>query len=120
MTWMRGLADESLWDAVRSMLDHPDQDHTVDTLADRANMSRATFASRFSAAYDAGPIEVLRTIRLRRAAELLTMSDLPVKRIARLVGYESRTYFSRAFKEEHGLSPDDFRRGVIVTDVKTS
>ncbi len=114
LAWMQGLADESLWDAVRRMLDHPDLDHTVDSLAGHAGMSRATFAARFGAAYGAGPIDLLRTIRLRRAAELLSVSDQPIKQIARMVGYESRTYFSRAFRDEHGLAPDAFRRNVIA------
>jgi len=107
--WMRGLTDEALWAALREMLDHPDRRHTVDSLAACAGMSRATFSARFRAAHDVGPIDLLRSIRLRRAAELLAASDLPVKRIARMVGYESRTYFSRAFRDEHDLSPDAFR-----------
>jgi transcriptional regulator GlxA family with amidase domain len=55
-------------------------------------------------------MELLRQIRLHRAAELLFASDLPTKRIAGMVGYGSRTYFSRAFKDQHGLTPDGFRR----------
>ena len=109
LTWMRGLADEALWEPLRQMLDHPERAHTVESLADSAGMSRASFAGRFSEAHGTGPIELLRLIRLRRAAELLTMSNLPVKRIARMVGYESRTYFSRAFRDQHGLAPDAFR-----------
>lgn len=112
LAWMQGLADEGLWAALREMLDHPDRDHTVEALAERAGMSRATFAGRFGTAYGTGPIELLRAIRLRRAAELLAVSDRPVKQIARMVGYDSRTYFSRAFSIEHGLPPDAFRRNV--------
>lgn len=109
VTWLRGLSDEALWSALQQMLDRPQGDHTVQSLADAAGMSRALFAARFREAYGAGPIELLRSIRLRRAAELLTMSDLPVKRIAALVGYDSRTYFSRAFRAHHGTPPERFR-----------
>lgn len=112
LSWMRGLADEGLWAAVRAMLDHPEQPHTVDVLAECVGMSRAAFAKRFSVAYGTGPIDMLRTVRLRRAAELLVSSSIPVKRVAQLVGYDSRTYFSRAFKEEHGIPPEAFRRNV--------
>lgn len=112
MHWMRGLGDEALWAPLRSMLDRPEHGHTVDSLAALAGLSRTVFAERFRAAYGSGPIEVLRTIRLRRAAELLSRSDLPVKRVASLVGYQSRTYFSRAFHAAHGVSPDAFRRSL--------
>jgi AraC-like DNA-binding protein len=114
LAWLPGLHDETLWDVLRCLLDRPGDSHTVESLAERAGMSRAAFAGRFSAAYGTGPIDLLRTIRLRRAAELLARSDLPVKRIAHLVGYESRTYFSRAFKQEHRVSPDAFRRSLVA------
>lgn len=114
LDWLRGLGDETLWEPLRAMLDEPGRGHTVDSLAAVSGMSRSIFAARFSEAFGTGPIDLLRTVRLRRAAELLTNSDLPVKRIASLVGYDSRTYFSRAFKVEHGLSPDQFRRGIGV------
>lgn len=112
MHWMRGLGDEALWAPVRSMLDQPELGHTVESLADLAGLSRTTFAERFQVAYGSGPIELLRTIRMRRAAELLARSDLPVKRVAGMVGYHSRTYFSRAFRAEHGLPPDAFRQSL--------
>lgn len=114
MVWLHGLSDEALWGALRDLLDRPALDHTVDTLAEKVGMSRANFANRFRSAYGVGPIDFLRSVRLRRAAELLVMSDLPVKRIARMVGYESRTYFSRAFKDEHGAAPDAFRKTIAV------
>lgn len=117
LTWIRGLADGALWSAVQAMIDRPDRNHTVDSLADLSGMSRAAFASRFREAYGTGPIELLKTVRLRRAAELLAISDLPVKRISGSVGYGSRTYFSRAFKTIHGLSPDEFRRSVAAARV---
>lgn len=112
LRWMQGISDEPLWTAMQALLDRPSQDHSVASLADLSGMSRATFAKRFQAAYGSGPMDLLRAIRLRRAAELLTSSDLPVKRVAELVGYQSRSYFTRAFEAEHGLPPDTFRKGV--------
>jgi len=112
LRWMQGISEEPLWDALQEMLDRPDQDHSVESLATVAGMSRSTFAKRFHSAYSSGPMELLRTVRLRRAAELLSNSDLPVKRIAELVGYHSRSYFSRAFESEHGAPPDAFRKAL--------
>lgn len=114
LVWMQGLSDESLWGALRAMLDQPGRAHTVGSLAELAGMSRATFAARFLAAYEGGPIELLRAIRMRRAVELLTTTDWPVKRIAATVGYRSRTYFSRAFKAEQGQPPEVYRRRVAA------
>lgn len=114
LVWMQGVSDEALWGALRAMLDQPGREHSVDSLAELAGMSRATFAARFRAAYEGGPIELLRTIRMRRAAELLATTDWPIKRIAAAVGYDSRTYFSRAFRDQHGQPPDAFRRRIAT------
>lgn len=113
LAWMRGVADEGLWPAIRTLLDQPERSHTVESLAEQVGMSRAAFAQRFGAAYGTGPIDMLRTVRLKRAAELLANTRIPVKRVAQMVGYDSRTYFSRAFKDQHGLSPENFRRNII-------
>ena len=50
-------------------------------------------------------------MRLRRAARLLETTDLPVGVVAERVGYASRSYFSRAFKELYGAYPAGFRAG---------
>lgn len=110
LRWMAALRDPQVWEALRAMLDAPGDPHTVDSLADLVGMSRSAFANRFSAAYGSGPIDLLRDLRLRRAAKLLRDTDMPVKRIAHLVGFSSRTAFSRLFDERIGQSPIEFRK----------
>jgi len=113
VTWMEGAADETLWNALQAMLDHPGRAHTVDTLAEACGMARSSFAGRFVKVYGLGPIELLRSIRMQRAAELLSHTGTPVKRVAELVGYQSRSYFSRAFEEEYGVAPSQFRSATL-------
>ncbi len=72
-------------------------------------MSRSTFAERFSQVFDQSPIEFVQRVRLRLGAHLLTTTDLPVKIIANSVGYESRSYFSRAFRAAYGSDPKTYR-----------
>ncbi len=110
LAWMAALVDEKLWSALRRMLDHPADAHSVESLADSAGMSRATFAKRFSDAYGSGPMELLRDLRMQKAASLLAHSELPVKRIAELVGLRSRSYFTRTFQNYFGSTPQSFRR----------
>ena len=107
--WMAALADPSVWNALRLMLDAPGDPHTVESLADSVRMSRSAFAKRFAAAYGSGPMELLRDLRMRRAGILLRDTDLPVKRIAEMVGFASRSAFTRAFEGQAGLSPRAFR-----------
>ncbi|MCK8786708.1 AraC family transcriptional regulator [Roseomonas sp. NAR14] len=52
--------------------------------------------------------------RRRRAEELLLQGDLPLKRIARLLGYSDESTFGRAFLRWTGRSPAAFRKGEAV------
>ncbi|MEH6545527.1 MAG: AraC family transcriptional regulator [Sneathiella sp.] len=110
--WMSVLTDEKLWIALRLMLDMPGNLHSVESLAEAAGMSRSTFAKRFFTAYGKGPMELLRNLRMHRAASLLADSDLPIKRIAELVGFQSRSAFTRKFENIVGTSPGKYRSQV--------
>ncbi len=110
LRWMSALRDPTVWAALRAMLEKPGDAHTVESLAETAGMSRSAFAARFNAAYGSGPIVLLRELRLRRAAVLLKSTDLPVKRVAQMVGFSSRTAFSRVFEQYIGQSPSEYRQ----------
>jgi len=110
LRWMAALTDPTLWNALRAMLDDPGANHSVDTLADLVGMSRSAFALRFSEAYGSGPMELLRDLRMRQAGHLLRTTDLPIKRIAHLMGFASRSAFSRRFETSTGQSPSTFRK----------
>lgn len=109
LNWMSALIDEGLWKALRRMLDQPGDPHSVESLAGVAGMSRSSFAERFSTAYGSGPMKLLRDLRMRLAGSLLEQSELPVKRIAELVGFQSRSAFTRTFESVTGKSPRCFR-----------
>lgn len=108
--WMTALTDQKLWTALRLMLDQPEDALSVDSLAASAGLSRSAFSKRFSDAYGGGPMELLRNIRIRRAASLLADSDLPVKRVAQLAGFQSRSAFTRAFESIVGMAPGAYRK----------
>lgn len=110
MDWMAALRDPVIWKALSAMLDSPGNPYSVESLADVAGMSRAAFAKRFAEAYGAGPMELLRNLRIRKAGELLRNTDLPVKRVAETVGFSSRSAFSRTFEATSGQSPGAFRK----------
>ena len=103
------LHDPRMARAVLAILAIPAAPHTVESLASLAGMSRATFSERFSRTYGQGPIDFVRQVRLRIAARLLRTTDMPIKVISQSVGYTSRSYFSRAFREAYGIDPKTFR-----------
>ncbi len=109
LPWLSALDDPRLSKVVEVMLDHPEQDHTLESLADIAAMSRATFIRHFTKCFARTPMDYLRDVRLRRAAKLLQVSSIPVDRVASKVGFVSRSHFSRTFHDQYGLSPVGFR-----------
>ncbi len=112
--WIAALADPGLWLALRAMLDSPGAAHSLESLAAAAGMSRSRFAERFQKAYGTAPMAFLRQLRLARAAQLLSERREPIKRIAQLVGFDSRSAFTRAFTASRGQSPRAFRDGCDI------
>ena len=107
--FFEALQDRRLARAVAAILERPAHSHTVDGLAELAGMSRSAFTERFAQVFGQSAIEFLTKVRLRLAAHLLTTTDLPVKLVAKSIGYGSRSYFSRAFRAAYGQDPASFR-----------
>jgi AraC-like DNA-binding protein len=107
--WIAAAANPELGRVIAAISDKPEADHTLQSLADIAGMSRASFAEQFRKAFGRTPMDYVKEVRLRRAARFLAATDLPVKTIASRVGFDSRSYFSRAFKTFAGVDPAGFR-----------
>ena len=111
--------------AVLAIIEDPAASHSVESLALRAGMSRASFAEHFSRTFQQGPIDFVQKVRLRVAARLLTTTDLPLKVVARSVGYAGSTPFSRAFRATYAVGPGTYRsvgagRGEMASDFALS
>ena len=97
--------------AIVAIIENPAAPHSVSSLAGLAGMSRASFSDHFSRALDQGPMDFVQKARLRVAARLLEVSDLPIKVVAASVGYAGSRSFSRAFAETYGVGPVRYRSG---------
>ena len=95
--------------ALVAIIEDPAADHSVDSLAALAGMSRASFSDHFSRTLGQGPIDFVQKSRLRVAARLLKVTDLPIKVIAESVGYAGSRPFARAFQAAYELTPQRFR-----------
>ena len=99
--------------AIVAVLENPAARHSVGSLAALAGMSRASFCDHFSRAFAQGPMDFVQKTRLRVAARLLEVSDLPTKAIALSVGYAGTRPFSRAFEATYGAPPTAYRDQMI-------
>ena len=83
---------------------------SVEELAASLNISRSYFYKKMVKITGKKPIEFIRTIRMKRAQQLLAESQMQVAEIAYMLGYNSPKVFSKHFKEEFSLSPSEFIR----------
>jgi AraC-like DNA-binding protein len=108
--WLFALADKQMNAAITSMHDDPAHRWTLQKLAERAGMSRSTFALKFKATVGTSPMEYLTRWRMLLAGDKLKNSDDPISVIALSLGYESESAFSKAFKRVMGCSPRQYSR----------
>ena len=103
------VEDEWLKKAIAQVEVHlNDESYTVEQLSSDMCMSRMTFYRRVQSLTGQSPTEFMRTIRLRRAAELLHEGKMTVTEISYATGFSSVSYFSRCFRTMFGMSPTQF------------
>lgn len=86
------------------------RDLTVDEVAAFCKLNRNYFSRKFKKEMGCTPQEFLIKQRLTNAAELMRLTDLPIKAVAAQCGYPNQLYFSQAFKKCYGLPPQEWRK----------
>lgn len=104
-------ADEKLLQrAIGIVEEHMDDSaFSVESFAKAMHMSRSALYLKLKALVGQTPQEFIRTLRLKCAARMLAESTDHVSEIAAAVGWLEPTHFSRAFKNQFGLSPSEYR-----------
>jgi AraC-like DNA-binding protein len=85
-------------------------DLSIAELARELGIDRTTLYRQFRALYGASPQEHLLATRMAQAEEMLQRTRMPIKQVALRSGFRNPDYFSRAFRQHHGVSPGAWRR----------
>ena len=83
---------------------------TVSDISEYLNINRSYLYTIFKNDLDLSPKEFLTKFCISRAKEQLTLTDLPVEYIANSCGYKSTIVFTKAFKQEIGITPSQYRK----------
>ena len=103
------LNDEWLQQAIEYVEKNiADEHYSVEQLSNDLCMSRMTLYRKIQSSTGQKPTEFIRTIRLRRAAELLREGRLTITEISYATGFSSVSYFSRCFRTMYGVAPTQF------------
>jgi signal transduction histidine kinase/ligand-binding sensor domain-containing protein/DNA-binding response OmpR family regulator len=91
---------------IEENLSNPQLD--VNTLTREIGMSRALLYKKVNALTNTSVKLFIRSIRLKKAAELLARGDMNISDVAFNVGFNTLPYFSKCFQEEFGVSPSKY------------
>lgn len=81
----------------------------VEDIAAEVNMSRSVFFKKLKTLTGLSPIEFLREIRMKRAAQLIETEEYNMAQIAYMVGVNDSHYFSKCFKQQYGITPTEYK-----------
>jgi len=93
-------------DVVEKFIDNPD--FSVEEFSREMHMSRVGLYKKILSLTGKGPLEFIRSIRLKRAAQLLEKSGMSIAEIAYEVGFNNPKNFSKYFKEEFKVLPSQY------------
>lgn len=83
--------------------------YTVERLAADLCMERTGLYRKLNAMVNQSPTLFMRSIRMKRAAQMLLDGGATVAEIAERTGFSSASYFSRLFQETYGCKPSEYK-----------
>lgn len=84
-----------------------DPDLSVEQLSQEVAMSKSSFYKKIKSLTNQTGIEFIRTVRIKRAAQLLAQGQLNVNEVAYMVGFMDVDYFRKCFKDHFGYTPKE-------------
>lgn len=105
-----GFQDEVVTEAIRYIRDHADEPIQIHDVEKALNVSRRVLENRFERLVGRSPADVLRRVRIERAAVLLRDTELSIPEIAFRCGFNHPESFIRCFKRMMDDVPSHYRR----------
>lgn len=104
------LSDHRLAFVIRFIRGNLTQDFSVESLADKACMSKSHFFKCFKNTFGVSPIEYVNSERIKKAKKLLMDPRNTLSDVCFAVGFNNLSYFIRQFKKHEQLTPTQFRK----------
>lgn len=80
----------------------------IDFLCSHLFISRSKLYQKINSISDQSIGDFIKTIRLKKAIQIMTHEGIPFNEVAYRIGLQSQGYFSRVFKKEFGKSPSEY------------
>jgi DNA-binding response OmpR family regulator len=86
----------------------PNASFSVELLSSQVNMSHGALYNKVFKLSGKTPVEFIKSVRLKRAVQLLLTKQFTITEIAYQVGYNDAKYFSKVFKAEFLVTPSQY------------
>jgi AraC-like DNA-binding protein len=97
--------------SIQFMIDNLENKITLDDLARQACYSAGHFGAYFLKKTSYTPMEYYNQLKMQRACSFLQFSsDMKINEIAFRLGYYDPFHFSKAFRQEMGITPKEYRK----------
>ncbi len=90
----------------------------IEKIAALMNTSRTSLFRKIKAISNLTPTELLTVIRLKKAAQILSETDLKIFEVAYMTGFSSQTNFGRSFLKQFGTTPSEYHKKHYATKSK--
>jgi signal transduction histidine kinase/DNA-binding response OmpR family regulator/ligand-binding sensor domain-containing protein len=82
---------------------------TVEELVSKMGIGRSVFFKKLKSLTGLAPVEFIREVRVKRAAQLIESGEYTISQVTYMVGCNDPRYFSRIFKHRFGITPSEYR-----------
>lgn len=96
---------EDVLQCIETHLSEPD--FAIETLCLELGVSKRNLQRKLKLITNKSPIQMIRSVRLHRAKDLILIDGMSISDSAYKVGFNSLSYFTKCFKCEFGQSPSD-------------
>jgi AraC-like DNA-binding protein len=93
---------------------NPQHPWSIDSLAERVNMSRATLNRQFKKTVSVPPMTYILNWRMIKAKHFIEYSSKSVDQISELVGFSTARTLTKSFQRHYGMTPSQLRRQLTV------
>lgn len=93
---------------------NPAKEYSLNQLSFKSGLTQAKLQEGFKFLYNRTVTEYIRHVRLESARDMLKNTDLNISQIVYSIGFSSRSYFSKIFKEKYNITPNSFKKKLKI------
>lgn len=105
-------ADEEFMNKLMTVIQDniADENFNVERMAEILCMSRSSLLRKIKMQFNLSPLDFIRLVRLKKAAELIQEGGYLIGDVCYMVGISSPSYFGKLFQKQFGITPKEFEK----------